>query len=453
MGLTMHERHSVTRELAHRYQKATKKERGQILDEFTQVTGYTRCYARFILRNSGRRLTKVLGTRRVVFTCARGRPAGARRRRARHYGGTVFMDAVARLWALSDGLCGKRLAVFLQETLPHLERCGELAAVVEPRLREQLLSVSAATLDRLLAPAKRQARLKGRAGTRPGTLLKHHIPVRTFADWDEATPGFCEADLVAHDGGATFGEYCQTLTLTDVATAWTETQAVQNKAQIHVFEALQEIRRRLPFPLLGLDSDNGSEFINNELWRYCNEQKILFTRSRAYKNNDNCYVEQKNNSIVRRTVAYYRYDRPEQLSLLHELYRLLRLYGNFFLPVMKLKEKVRVGSRLTRRYDSPKTPFRRLLEHPQCSDTVKEALLTQYNTLNIVQIKRELNRLQAELFDSALQHAVPRKSCIPGPDHPWRTSLHTAVHSKQHQEKSATFIIDHAPAQSSLNTS
>jgi len=428
MGLTMHERHAVTRELAQRYQKATKKQRGQILDEFTQVTGYTRCYARFMLRNCGRRLTKVLGTRRVVFTCAKARASGARRRRARHYGGKAFLDAVVWLWALSDGLCGKRLAVFLQETIPHLERCGTLAPVAEPALREHLLTVSGSTLDRLLTGTKRQARLKGRSATRPGTLLKHHIPIRTFADWNEATPGFCEIDLVAHDGGAAFGDYCQTLTLTDVATAWTETQAVQNKAQIHVFAALQEIRRRLPFPLLGLDSDNGSEFINNELWRYCTEQHITFTRSRAYKNNDNCYVEQKNNSIVRRTVGYYRYDRPEQLCLLQELYRLLRPYNNFFLPVMKLKDKVRTGSHITRHYDRPQTPFKRLLQHPQCPQAVKDALLREYDSLNIVLIKRELNRLQAELFQSALLHPVPLKSCIPGPQHPWRASLRRFNH-------------------------
>jgi hypothetical protein len=422
MGLTMHERHAVTRELAHRYQKAAKKQRGQILDEFTQITGYTRCYARFMLRNCGRKLSKVLGNRRVVFTCAQARKSGSPRRRARQYGGKAFMKAIVRLWALSDGLCGKRLVAFIHETIPHLEYCGTLASLVEPALRDQLLRISAATLDRHLRTTKREARLKGRAGTRHGPLLKHHIPIRTFADWNETTPGFCEVDLVAHDGGAAFGQYCQTLTLTDVATAWTETEAVQNKAQIHVFAALQEIRGRLPFPLLGLDCDNGSEFINNELWRYCHQQGIVFTRSRAYKNNDNCYVEQKNNSIVRRTVAYYRYDRPEQLALLRELYRLLRLYGNFFLPVMKLKDKVRTGSRLTRHYDQPRTPFKRVLEHPQCPEAVKLALRLQYEGLNILLIKRDVNRLQAELFRSALNYPVPLKTCIPALNHPWRST-------------------------------
>jgi len=192
-------------------------------------------------------------------------------------------------------------------------------------------------------------------------LLKHHIPIRTFADWNEQCPGFCEADLVAHDGGAAFDEYCQTLTLTDIATGWTETAALKNKAQIHVFAGLQELRSRLPFPLLGIDSDNGSEFINNQLLRYCQDQHITFTRSRPLRKNDNCFVEQKNYSIVRRSVGYYRYDTPKQLNLLRSLYARLRLYNNFFLPGMKLKEKVRSGSKLTRRYDQPQTPYRRIL--------------------------------------------------------------------------------------------
>lgn len=422
MGLTMHERHAVTRELTHRYQHGTKKERTQILDEFIRITGYTRCYARFMLRNCNRKLVKMIHHRRVVFTCAQARKPGAKRHRPQTYGTKAFLIALQRLWSLSDGLCGKRLVAFLHETIPHLESCGTFAQVADPNMREQLLRVSAATLDRLLAPTKRLTQLQSRSGTRPGTLLKHHIPVRTFADWNETAPGFCEVDLVAHDGGAAFGEYCQTLTLTDIATAWTETEAVKNKAQVYVFEALQSIRRRMPFPLLGLDSDNGSEFINNELWRYCTQEHITFTRSRAYKKNDNCYVEQKNNSIVRRTVAYYRYDTPQQLTLLRNIYHLLRLYTNFFQPVMKLKEKLRVGSHVTRHYDVPKTPYRRLLEHPQLADTVKNVLRQQYDSLNIVTLKQGLNNLQASLFQSALQVPPFDRHAIPKSNHPWRTS-------------------------------
>jgi hypothetical protein len=185
-----------------------------------------------------------------------------------------------------------------------LERHNELRC--DRQTREKLLRISAATIDRLLRPERRKHELRGQARTKPGTLLKHQIPIRTFAEWDEQQPGFGEIDLVGHDGGVAAGDYCQTLDLTDIATTWTETMAVRNKAQARVFEALQKVRKNLPFPLLGLDSDNGSEFINDELLRYCQQQQISFTRSRPYRKNDSCFVEQKNYSIVRRAVVYAR---------------------------------------------------------------------------------------------------------------------------------------------------
>jgi hypothetical protein len=315
---------------------------------------------------------------------------------------------------------------FLRETVPQMQRQGILQ-IPDPRIYQQLLVVSSATLDRLLAKTKREAHLKGRTTTRPGTLLKHHIPVRTFADWDDVRPGFCEVDLVAHDGGSAFGDYCHSLNLTDVVTAWTETFAVRNKAQFHVFEGLKTIRTQMPFPLLGVDSDNGSEFINMHLARYCEAERITFTRSRPYRKNDNCYVEQKNYSIVRRTVAYYRYASPAQLVLLNDIYRTLRLYTNFFQPVMKLQEKVRAGSKLTRRYDAPCTPYKRLLAHPLVPQEIKERLTIQYQALNIVALKQELNRLQQNLFHSAIiagppppPPGPPRNAPYPGINHPLR---------------------------------
>lgn len=428
MGLTMHERHAVIRELRSRFHHARKKERGQILDSVVHLTRYTRSYAAYILRNCGTKQLRIVAGRPVVFIPAHARGAGSKRQRKGCYRTKAFLHALRQFWALSDGLCGKRLTAFIREVLPLLERQGTLR-LEQGTVREQLLHVSAATADRLLAKTKRENSLKARSGTRPGTLLKHHIPIRTFADWNDVQPGFCEADLVAHDGGSAFGDYCQSLNLTDVASSWTETLAVQNKAQIHVSQGLAQLRRQMPFPLLGLDSDNGSEFINAHLARYCQAEHITFTRSRPYKKNDNCYVEQKNYSIVRRTVAYYRYDTPKQLDLLNELYCVLRLYTNFFLPVMKLLEKLRTGSKLTRRYDLPTTPYKRLLAHPAIPDEVKDALTRQYNTLNIVALKRELNRLQQELFRSAIEAGPPppppgppRFAPYPGPDHPWRKS-------------------------------
>ncbi len=427
MGLTMRERHAVIREQAPRFQKAAKKERSQMLDQFTSLTGYTRSYAAFVLRTCGKERLKILdaGRRRVVFVPGHCRPLGAKRHRRRQYGEKAFLTGLRQLWALSDGLCGKRLVAFIRQVLPLLESQGTVT-ITEETVRRQLLSVSPATVDRLLAKTKTQARLKGRCGTRPGTLLKHHIPIKTFADWNDASPGFCEVDLVAHDGGAAFGDYCQTLNLSDVSTAWAEMRALKNKAQVHVFQALQDIRTQLPFRLLGLDSDNGSEFINDQLYRYCVQQKITFTRSRPYRKNDNCFVEQKNYSIIRKTVGYYRYDTPEQLALLNSFYQLLRLYTNFFQPVMKLVEKIRCGSRVTRRYDTPQTPYHRVLAHPAISDHLKAALTAQYQTLNVLYLKGQLNRLQAHLFNSAIAAGPPSPPPMQGhpqQDHPWRASI------------------------------
>jgi len=217
------------------------------------------------------------------------------------------------------------------------------------KVREKLLNISASTIDRLLKSEKDKFRLgKGRKGTRPGTLLKNSIPIRTFADWDEARPGFVEVDLVGHDGGNTSGDFIQSLNFTDIATCWDITAACMNKAQVHVFKALRAIIARFPFIILGIDSDNGSEFINAHMLAYCIKNEITFTRSRPYKKNDSCFVEQKNYSVVRRNVGYQRYDTEEELSLLNELYIYLDCYTNYFQPVVKLVSKTRVGSKVTK---------------------------------------------------------------------------------------------------------
>lgn len=232
------------------------------------------------------------------------------------------------------------------------------------------MTISAATIDRLLKPEKKKHQIKGRSHTKPGTLLKHQIPIRTFSEWNEQKPGFVEIDLVGHDGGNSSGEFAQTLTVTDVCTGWTDMQAVKNKAQCWVFEALKDIRDRLPFDLLGIDSDNGGEFINDQLYRYCIQEKITFTRARSYRKNDNCFVEQKNYSVIRRAVGYMRHDTPEELHLLNELYWHLRLYSNHFHPVMKLLEKTRVGSKVKKKYDKPQ-PVRELWHRPIYRKTSK----------------------------------------------------------------------------------
>ena len=252
----------------------------------------------------------------------------------------------------------------------------------------------------MLRSERKKYELKGRSHTKPGTLLKHQIPIRTFSEWDEDRPGFGELDLVGHDGGVAAGDFCQTLDLTDIATTWTETEAVRNKAAVHVFAAIQEVKIRLPFDLLGIDSDNGSEFINTNLENYCRTEEITFTRSRPYRKNDNCYVEQKNWSVVRRAVGYARFDTDEQLDLLNELYRHLRLYTNYFMPSMKLIERTRIGSQVRKKYDSAQTPYRRVLASPHISDEVKQNLRTQYEILNPAELKRRIGRLQSKLDKS-----------------------------------------------------
>ena len=239
--------------------------------------------------------------------------------------------------------------------------------------------------------------------------MRNQIPVRTFAQWDEQRPGFAEIDLVGHDGGDGSGEFIQTLDVTDVCTTWTETEAVRNKAQKWVFDALKDIRKRLPFPLVGIDSDSGSEFINHHLFRYCKEEDITFTRSRSYRKNDNCFVEQKNYSVVRRAVGYLRYDTTEELLTINQLYRHLRLYTNFFQPSMKLIEKTRIGSKVIKKYDIPKTPYQRVLKSQYISADAKKDLKRQYKTLNPASLKRQITRLQQKLLRMASLKQSKRK--------------------------------------------
>ena len=268
-----------------------------------------------------------------------------------------------------------------------------------------MIRISPAMIDRLVAPARKRYQLRARSQTKPGTLLKHQIPIRTFSDWNEARLGFVEIDLASHEGGDPRGDFAYTLDATDICTGWTETVAVRNRAERWVFAGLKEALARFPFEIRGIDSDNGSEFINNHLVRYCSEQKITFTRSRPYRKNDNCFVEQKNSSVVRRTVGYARHDTPGELDLLNELYSRLRLYTNYFQPVMKLVEKTRAGSRVMRKYDQAKTPFARVLKSPHIEKQVKKDLRCDYKELNPVTLGREIDRLLDRLHSVAERNA------------------------------------------------
>jgi hypothetical protein len=390
MRLTMKQRQAVTAVTVQRYRQGSKKVKQQILNEFCETTGYCRGYARFVLRNHGRQIW--LRGKRVIVGDVRQR---RQRQKPRYYNEAVVQELV-KLWELLNYSCGKRLVAIMPELIAKLEQFGELR--LSPSSKEKLLRISATTVDRLLQPERRKQQLRRRAHTKPGTLLKHQIPIRTFAEWNEQQPGFAEIDLVAHDGGLALGDYCQTLDLTDVCSGWTETEAVPNKAQVWVFEAIQTIRQRLPFPLLGLDSDNGSEFVNQELLRYCQKERITFTRARPYRKNDNCYVEQKNYSVVRQTVGYQRFDTTAELMVLKQLYATLRLYTNFFQPTMKLKSKERFGSRVKKSYYAPQTPYQRVLACTEVTAADKKKVQRQYQSLNPAALKRALDKYRKELF-------------------------------------------------------
>lgn len=379
MPLNMGERKAITKELRTRYLKVRKKQKKVILDEFCLLTGYNRSYAARALRKKD----------------SPGKRGTSKKKRNKIYREDVLVP-LRKIWAILDGICGKRLVSVLPEIVPRLESFGEIK--LSDEAREKLLSISASTIDRMLAPERRKFKLKGRQTTKPGTLLKHQIPIRTFSEWNEARPGFLEVDLVSHDGGDLKGDFAQTLDMVDVFSGWCEARAVKNKAQKWVFEALLEARESFPFDVLGIDSDNGSEFINFHLARFCEQEKITFTRSRPYRKNDSCHVEQKNWSVVRRNVGYLRYDTDEEVRLLNELYGNLRLYANFFLPQMKLVEKTRIGAKVKKRYDRPQTPYQRLLALPDVSAQTKKQLKKLYAKLNPAELRRKISRLQCKLY-------------------------------------------------------
>jgi hypothetical protein len=405
MGLTMSEKRAITREVAKRYRKARKKDKAKMLDEFVQTTGYNRNYAAWALRNWGWEIGRYLknGDKIVLVKDPRLKK---QRKKPRIYDGPV-LSALKKIWEILNRPCGKRLAPFLAQIVSSLEKHGEIA--IEPSVRKKLLEISAATIDRTLKDERKKWQVKGKSTTKPGTLLKSQIPVRTFSEWNENKPGFIEADLVGHDGGNIFGIYSQTLTATDIFTGWTETEAVKNKARIWVFKGIKHMRNRFPFPILGIDSDNGGEFINHNLYYYCLEEKISFTRSRSYRKNDNCYVEQKNYSVVRKMVGYARYDTPEELEILNRLYRLLSLYTNYFQPLRKLVRKERIGAKVIKKYDTPKTPCRRVMEIPEIPAGTKETLNLIYNQVNPAQLKREIEKFRERLFNLAAEKKRLRK--------------------------------------------
>ena len=399
----MKERKRIAEATAGRYRKAGKKEKGAILNEFVELTGFARSYAALVLRNQGR----VVSVNRQL----RVRGDVGKRSAGRGPGPTYdeqTRKALVQLWRIMDYICGKRLAPVLAEIVARLLRHNELRC--DAATAQKLARMSAATIDRLLRPERQKYQLKGRTHTRPGTLLKHQIPMRTFSEWNEERPGFLEMDLVGHDGGVIDSQHGFTLNAVDIATGWNGSVSLKNKAQVWTLQGVQKIRAKLPFPLLGLDTDNGSEFINETLYNFCQEHKITFTRSRPYRKNDSCFVEQKNYSVVRRAVGYQRIDRDEQLHILEELYEVLDLYTNFFQPSMKLKSKERHGARVKKKYHEARTPYQRLLDSSFISEETKRQLRARYRLLNPAQLKRQIERLQQKLLATAVPVATRQRA-------------------------------------------
>lgn len=391
MCLDFTSRRKLIVEIAPKYQKARRRKKSALLDEYTPITGLTRNYLAFLLRNHGKKRVLYASDGRAVVT------ADARlripRKRPRTYDKHVERELVF-LWKLSGCLCSRRLVQFIRTVLPSLVKNRKYTVAAD--VKAKLMTISHATIDRLMQKEKARYRIKGRSSTKPGTLLKHQIPIRTYDEWNEQKPGFVEIDLVSHDNGDPKGEHCYSLNVVDISTGWQELRPIKNKAQVWTLDALKDVKAILPFRLRGVDSDNGSEFINAHMVQFCKDEEITFTRSRPYRKNDNCFVEQKNYTSVRTFVGYGRYE-EDALPVLRELEELAGLKINFFQPSCKLVSKTRNGAKVSKKYDMPRTPLQRLLDSDTISDSKKMELKQKYQSLDLIAMTRRIALLQKRL--------------------------------------------------------
>lgn len=364
-----------------RYRASSRGIKTTILNEFCSACGYHRKHALRLLRTF-RRFTQ---------------KTPAKRGRKPVYDSDALLIPLRRIWKAANLPCSKRLKAILPEWLPgYIETYGPISQ----KTAIGLLRISPSSIDRMLNPIRAQYTKHGRATTKPGTLLRKQVQVKTN-QWDESRPGFLEADTVAHCGSSTEGMYINTIDCVDIATGWTEQRAVWGKNYQDVIDQIKHIEQALPFPILGFDADNGGEFLNHHLYRHLTERKqpIQFTRSRAYKKDDNAHIEQKNWTHVRQWLGYDRLDSPHLVALMNELYTTeWRLFLNFFCPSVKLLEKKRVASKIVKRYDKPKTPYRRALESPLVSKEAKRKLIELYKTLNPFELRNALEIKLKKIF-------------------------------------------------------
>lgn len=365
-------------ELKKKYRKSRKKVKGQLLDDLCDFTGYNRKYAIELIH----------------------RPLPAKwkhsRVRARTYGLEVI-GALLKLWEVANGICGERFHPFIPELLEKMIECQEIS--VGQMVKEKLLKISLTTVKRAIATKKRRSFLKIGGSTRPGSLLKSQISVR-YGRWDEVDPGWCETDTVAHGGGDPSGDFLYSLDVIDINSGWSEQAAIWGKGERATTEQMAKISQRLPFKLCGLDPDNGSEFINWQLHRYCQKNKINLTRSRPYHKNDNAHVEQKNYTAIRQLIGYERFDQPRQQAMLNDLYaNEWRMYLNFFQPTMKLKKKIEDTARgkTRKHYFQATTPYQRLIAHPSVAEEQKQLLQSTYRSLNPIKLLAEIKRKLAAI--------------------------------------------------------
>lgn len=360
-----------------RYLKAPNAEKSKILNELCANTGYNRKYA-----------IRQLSTKTALL-----QPTGFQRKKRKSC--TYSNEDIywlTKVWEILDYPCGQRLQPVLSQTLAVLISFHELEGIPDSTVAK-LQRIKSATIDDRLFLVRQKLHRKLISTTKPGSLIKKHIPIRT-SSWNESRIGCCEIDTVAHCGGSADGDFINSLNITDMRTQWTETVALIGKAQKRIMKGLDEIIARLPFSIIALDPDNGSEFINWQLFRWCMEQKIEFTRGRPYHKNDNAHIEQKNWTHVRKLFGYERLETTEQLNLMNEVYgNEWRLYKNFFIPCMKLKDKQRVGKhgeKIKRVYDTPSTPYQRVLSCKEVEASVKRKLIEQFHTLNPAQLRRQI---------------------------------------------------------------